>query len=125
MRRIAVVCLGVGLIITLSGCGRALVGTWRTESIEPPESARHFELARVTFNEDGTFTAAATCKGQSRQDSGTYQFDGFSLKLETRDGQARTYGAMINSFTKKLEMTHKYEGEKITATLAKEEEESE
>ena len=125
MRRIAVVCLGLGLIITLSGCGRALVGTWRTESIEPPESARNFELATVTFNEDGTFTSAATSKGQSRQDSGTYRFDGFSLKLETRDGKARTYGAMVNSFTHKLEMTTKFEGKKITATLAKEEEEAE
>ena len=107
-------------MITLSGCGRALVGTWHTESIAPPESARHFELARVTFNEDGTYTAAATCQGKSRQDNGSYQFDGFKLKLETKDGKARTYGATYNSFTDKLEMTTKHEGEKISAVLAKE-----
>ena len=120
MRRIAVAFLGMGLLVALSGCGRALVGTWRTESIEPPESARHFELAKVTFNEDGTYTAAATCHGKSRQDSGNYAFDGFKLKLETRDGKTRTYGATYNSFTDKLTMTTKYEGEKISAVLMKE-----
>jgi hypothetical protein len=110
----------LGLLVALSGCSNALVGTWQTESVDPPESADVFRLVKVTFNEDGTYTAAATHQGKSSQSSGDYAFDGFRLKLETKEGKVRTYGATYNSFTDKLEMTTTHEGEKIRAVLAKE-----
>jgi hypothetical protein len=113
-------CLSLGLLVALSGCSNALVGTWHTESVDPPESAKIFQLNKVTFNEDGTYTASATHEGKSRQSSGNYSFDGFKLKLETKDGTVRTYGATYNSFTDKLDMTTTHEGEKIHAVLAKE-----
>ena len=120
MRRIATICLSLGLLVALSGCNNALVGTWRTESVNPPESAKTFQLIKVTFNKDGTYTAAATEEGKSRQMSGNYDFNGFELKLENKDGTVRTYGAMLDSFKNELIMTTKYEGEKIRAVLAKE-----
>ena len=120
MRRIATVCLSLGLLAALSGCNNALVGTWRTESVSPPEAAKTFQLIKVTFNKDGTYTAASTYEGKSRQSSGNFAFDGFRLKLENKDGTVRTYGATYNSFTDKLEMTTTHEGEKIRAVLAKE-----
>ena len=120
MRRITAACLSLGLLMALSGCSNVLVGTWHTESVDPPESAKVFQLIKVTFNEDGTYTAAATHEGKSRQSSGNFSYDGFKLKLETKEGTVRTYGATYNSFTEKLEMTTKHEGEKIRAVLAKE-----
>jgi uncharacterized protein with FMN-binding domain len=121
MRKFAVACVGLGLILALSGCSKALVGTWRTENVDPPEASKHFQLAKVTFNDDGTYQASATYGGKSHQDSGEFKFDGFKLSLETKDRGTRTYGATYNAFTNKLTMTSKHEGQKITAILMKEE----
>lgn len=103
-----------------SGCAGMLVGTWHSESVDPPENAAHFNLAKVTFNDDGTFMASATYGGKNKQDSGTYKFDGMKLTLNTKEGKTRTYDAQYNMFTQKLTATSSHDGEKTTVTLAKE-----
>lgn len=120
MKKFLCTCVGLGLIAATSGCARTLVGTWQSEEVNPPENAAHFNLAKVTFNEDGTFTASATYGGQNKQDTGTYKFDGFKLTLNTNEGKVREYAASYNIFTSKLKATASHEGQKTTVTLVKE-----
>ena len=122
MKKLLCTGLGLGLIVAGSGCAGMLVGTWHSESVDPPENAAHFNLAKVTFNDDGTFLASATYEGKNKQDSGTYKFNGMKLTLDTKEGKTRTYDAQYNVFTQKLMTTASHHGEKTTVTLAKENE---
>ena len=125
MKKLLCTGLGLGLIVAGSGCAGMLVGTWHSESVDPPENAAHFNLAKVTFNDDGTFMASATYEGKNKQDSGTYKFDGLKLTLDTKEGKTRTYDANYNIITQKLTTTSSHHGEKTTVTLAKESEKAE
>ncbi len=107
-----------GLVV---GCSNVLHGTWRSQSVSPPEMSKHFNLARATFNDDKTFTATATYGGKTRQDSGTWSYNGFKLKLTTKEGKDLEYDAMYNSFTSRLSVSKMEEGKKVTVVMVKDE----
>jgi hypothetical protein len=79
-------------IIAGAGCNAALVGTWKTDS---PAAGDGFAISTATFKDDNTYTAAAKEGDQNVRLAGTYEFNGFNLKLKTPGKPDRTYGAMV------------------------------
>ena len=91
------------LALALAGCNSVLHGTWKTEPV--PQDAP-FYIIEAQFKEDDTFKATAR-KGEDLINlRGTYDFDGFRLKLK-RPGKTpdRVYGATC-IFGKTLKLRH-------------------
>ena len=120
MRRVLCLALTLGLVWTLSGCAQQLYGTWRSQGVDPPDMVKHFNIAKATFNNDMTFTCSATYDGKTRQDSGTWSFNGFKLKLDTKEGKELVYDATYY-MNGKLVVSREYEGQKAKVTLVKDE----
>ena len=90
-RRLTIVILVLG-IGAVAGCNAALVGSWRTDPVPQGEK---FYITTVTFKDDNTYTAAAKEGDQNVRLAGTYEFDGFHLKLKTPGKPDRSYGATV------------------------------
>ena len=90
-----------GLTAALLGCSSALVGTW--ENASRPEG-QPFYLHNATFKNDGTYTATAKQGEENVRLAGTYEFDGFHLKLKQPGKPERKYNA-TNVMGKKLEIS--------------------
>jgi hypothetical protein len=103
-------------LIVLSGCNAAIYGTWKTVSVSPNEATKAFNLATATFNSDNTFTAVSQYGKEKKTSQGTYFFDGFKLKLKTKDGKERVYNCM--KVWDKLEVTQDYKDQKIKLVMA-------
>ncbi len=85
------------------GCGGVLVGSWKAST---SAKGADFHINSVKFKDDGTYTAVARKGDKDEKLGGTYEFNGFQLKLAGRGKKAgREYGAMVNSFTKTLELS--------------------
>jgi outer membrane lipopolysaccharide assembly protein LptE/RlpB len=93
---------------SLAGCGSALVGTWKSDPMPKDDK---FAIQQVTFKSDNTYTASAKEGDQNVRLAGTYEFNGFNLKLKTPAKPERTYGAMV-VMGRTLEL--KRDGQKIT-----------
>lgn len=80
---------GVGLVALLCGCSN-VGGTWISQS---SGDKNHNPIGRVTFANDGTFTAEADYGDKGKQAmSGTYSYDGMHGKLSLdAGGQKREY----------------------------------
>ena len=87
--RMSVVVL-VGLAASVVGCNSALVGSW--ENATKPEGQSSY-LHNATFKSDGTYTAAAKQGEENVRLAGTYEFDGFNLKLKQPGKPERKYSA--------------------------------
>ncbi len=89
--------------VLIVGCGGALVGSWKASA---PAKGADFHIKSVQFKNDGTYTASAQKAGKAMRLGGSYEFNGFQLKLAGRGKKPeQQYGAMVNSFTKTLELT--------------------
>jgi hypothetical protein len=87
----------------LVGCGGVLVGSWKAST---PAKDAQFHIRSVKFKDDGTYTASARKDGKDVKLGGSYEFNGFQLKLTGRGKKpGQQYDAMVNSFTKTLELT--------------------
>lgn len=85
------------------GCGGALVGSWKAST---PAKDADFHISSVKFNNDGTYTASARQADKDVKLGGSYEFNGFQLKLAGRGKKPeRQYGAIMNSFKKTLELS--------------------
>jgi hypothetical protein len=84
-----VLILAAGAVV---GCNTALVGTWKSDPMPKDEA---FALQQVTFKDDNTYTASAKEAEQSVRLAGTYEFNGFNLKLKTPGKPDRAYGAAV------------------------------
>jgi hypothetical protein len=91
----------VGLTVSVVGCNSALVGSWENSS--KPEG-QPFYLHNVTFKSDGTYTASAKQGEENVRLAGTYEFDGFGLKLKQPGKPEKKYGA-TNVMGQKLELS--------------------
>ncbi len=80
-----------------AGCGRALVGHWYMQRAIP--NADVFAIRDAVFNRDGTFSARLTLEGRSRDEVGTYSFNGYKLTLRPQAGGTRTYTAALKGFS--------------------------
>lgn len=100
------------LVLTLTvavfaGCNSALVGTWKADAAPANEK---FYIQSATFKDNNTYTAAAKEGDQNVRLAGTYEFNGFNLKLKTPGKPDRTYNAMV-VMGKSLEL--KSDGKKV------------
>ena len=87
----------VGMAIVLAagaivGCNSTLVGTWKTDPM--PKDAP-FVIQQVTFKDDNTYTASAKENDQNVRLAGTFDFNGFQLRLKTPQKPDRSYGATV------------------------------
>jgi hypothetical protein len=89
-KRLTGLLLVVGMAVCATGCSNTLVGTW--ENASKPEG-QAFYLHNATFKDDGTYTASAKQGDENVRLAGTYEFDGFNLKLKTPGKPERKYGA--------------------------------
>jgi len=79
--------------LLLAGCQGALVGDWHLREAVPNRQV--FSIDQATFRSDGTYSATTTLEGVTTHEEGTYEFDGFRLKLRPRAGGQRTYTASL------------------------------
>jgi hypothetical protein len=92
--QLAAAFVGGGLLLPwLVGCQGALVGDWHLREAVPNRQV--FSIDRASFRSDGTYSATTTIEGVTTSEDGTYEFDGFRLKLRPRAGGQRTYTASL------------------------------
>ncbi len=96
MKNVAAYVIVTVVAVLCSGCA-GLRGTWKLAQIVPADAAGEYQMARVTFNPDGTFTAEVHDGETTRAISGTFEFDRENEKLTfaTDDGKPRTYRAQM------------------------------
>lgn len=81
----------IAFCFVFGGCSSSLVGTW--ENPEPKADAGDFIINNATFKDDGTYVASARKGEESVRLAGTYEFNGFNLKLKTPGKPERSYNA--------------------------------
>ncbi len=101
-------------LVIFSGC--SITGHWKTVRIKPIEMTDEFALSSVSFDSDGKYAAVVKYDGKSRTTSGKYEWDGFTLKLNPRDGEDRQYGGEI-WWGKTLKLHHKGDEQSMTGVL--------
>ncbi len=85
--------LGLGLLPLLAGCQGAIVGHWYLADAKPNRQV--FSIDNATFHDDGTYAATTTLDGRTAEEKGTYDFNGFKLKLWPQAGGQRAYTAQL------------------------------
>lgn len=109
------VALGLSLA-ALSGCANH-VGKWVLDSIDPPDARGHYQLASVTLNEDGTYTAERELDGKTETHTGTYTFEGGKLTFRNADGREISYDARLTHLNRKLEVKTQMKDRLVTAVM--------
>jgi hypothetical protein len=92
-RRVAWNAVTAGVLLCaflIGGCAGALVGTWKADP-EPKDAAAYINSA--TFKNDNTYTAVEKKGDQVDKFAGTYEFNGFNLKLKSPGKPDRVYSA--------------------------------
>ena len=99
----------------LAGC--SINGSWQLVTMDPPGVP--FPLDIVTFDEDHGYTATHTQKGEPITTTGRYQWNGRNrLEIAQEGRQPLTYRAK-RRFDGTLVLTFQEGDNKVTATLAK------
>lgn len=107
------------LLLLTVGCTSNLVGTWKSESVVPADAAKHFNIAEAKFDRDNTFSVTSKYGDKIQTSTGTYKYDGFTLKLTTTDGKELKYGCTYMMMGPKLEIRKTHEGKTVKVTLRK------
>jgi hypothetical protein len=94
------------LLPGLAGCQRALVGEW--DLVEAIPNREAFSIDNARFSADGTFSATTTIEGLTSEETGTYAFNGWELRLRPRAGGQRTYASYL-----KMDKLHIRSGERV------------
>jgi hypothetical protein len=81
----------------LIGCQGAIHGEWYLVTAKP--NRQMFSIDHAAFRPDGTYTATTTIEGVTNQESGTYDFNGFQLKLRPHAGGQRSYTVQMQPNT--------------------------
>lgn len=98
--KLRMLCL-LGLGFVTAGCSSTLVGTW--ENTGKADDAK-FVITNATFNDNGTYVASAKQGEENVRLAGTYEFDGFNLKLKNPGKPERKYGATYMMMGQTLEI---------------------
>ncbi len=73
----------------LLGCQGAIHGDWYL--VEATPNRQVFSIDNAKFRADGTYSATTTIEGVTNNEQGTYDFDGFKLRLRPQAGGQRSY----------------------------------
>jgi len=90
--RFVALVVALPIAAALVGCNSALVGTWKADAAPAGEK---FAIQNVTFKDDNTYTGSAKEGDQNVRLAGTYEFNGFNLKLKSPGKPDRQYGATV------------------------------
>ncbi len=93
LRSAAVILGSAGLLLCLTGCQGAIVGNWRLTDAVPNRQV--FSIDNATFRGDGTYSATTTIEGVTNSEKGSYDFNGFKLRLQPQAGGQRSYTASL------------------------------
>ena len=94
--KLAVMSLG---LFMLAGCSKALVGKWQVDKNAPELKQAKTIIKSAEFTDDGVFRADVIQTGkdgtkETRMKTGKYQFNGFQLKLSSKEGD-QVWNAML------------------------------
>jgi len=94
--RLVVMTLG---LFALSGCGKALVGKWTYDKNSPDLKTAKTIIKNIEFADNGIYSAEimqTDAKGMktTAKSTGKYQFNGFQLKLSTKEDE-KVWNAMV------------------------------
>lgn len=101
--------------VLVGGC--SLAGTWSTVRTDPADAGGRSPFQMVTFNDEGGYTATGQEGSKVITKTGAYEWNGSKLTIRPADGEVRVYTGHINILTKQLVLTHKMDGQKITAWM--------
>ncbi len=93
MRRLAGAALG-SLLPLLGGCQGAVVGDWHM--VEAAQNRQVFSVDRASFKSDSSFAATTMLEGVTHDETGTYEFNGFTLRMRPKGGGVRSYTASLS-----------------------------
>lgn len=96
--QLAVASLG---LFALAGCNKFLVGKWNIENTPDLKNAKTI-VQHIEFTNDGMFKADMIEAKQKVQKTGKYQFNGFQLKLSTKEGDQVWNALLIMNKTLQL-----------------------
>ncbi|HQL54693.1 MAG TPA: hypothetical protein PLQ87_08290 [Phycisphaerae bacterium] len=83
----------LGALLLLTGCQGAVVGDWYL--VEAIPNRQTFSIDRASFRANGTYAATTTIEGVTTEDKGTYDFNGFKLRLRPDAGGQRAYTTSV------------------------------
>lgn len=82
-------------LFVVAGCNRAIVGKWTLDQNSPDLKTAKTLIKSAEFVEDGTYRATLIEKGgKGGELRGNYSFNGFQLKLSTKEGD-KVWNAML------------------------------
>ncbi len=111
--KIKLAVLSLGLFV-LTGCNKAIVGKWTLDKNSPDLKTAKTIIKSARFDDQGVFeadimsTTKDGTKGTERK-TGKYQFNGFQLKLDTKEGDMVWNAMLIMNRTLEL----RRDGDKI------------
>jgi hypothetical protein len=108
--RLAVMSLG---LFVLTGCSKMIVGKWTVDTTPELKNAKNI-IQRIEFTGDGMFKADMIEAKQKVAKVGKYNFNGFQLKLSTKEGD-QVWNAMI-IMNKTLDLKRSGDHIKLTKT---------
>lgn len=113
--------LAVSMIcpVLFAGCS-SIAGRWESAGVQPARAADYFNIARATFNHDGTYQVTVDEGGTTRSSSGSYKYCCGKLQLHPAGGPERSYGAHLDLSGKELRVEHQRpDGSDVTVKLQK------
>lgn len=110
----------LAVVALVGGC--SIAGTWETMKTEPTGMGHESPFDRVTFNDDGGYSATGTHGGEIVTNTGTYEWNGMKLVVNSSDGEERVYPGHYDAFKGQLVLHHGEGEEKVTAWMERVEE---
>lgn len=88
MRPIQAAKLVVAIVFILAlGAGCGVTGNWMLEEVRPSSAKQHFNISRIDFRDDLTFTVTAVGEeGRQIESKGTYTYSDWTRQLKMRMG---------------------------------------
>jgi hypothetical protein len=122
-RRIAMACFGLVALVAAGGCTANVAGSWQVVDVKPRGAS--FPFNRVTFDEQGKYTATGLYDSEGRMSedvhtaTGQVERKGGDVRLVPAKGTAVIYKTR-RRLDGKLEMTLRVPGQDrpLTAVLA-------
>ena len=81
----------VASVVLISGCG--IAGSWQAVTVSPADGQPPF--AYMTLDAQGQFTATTKDDGASRTSTGSYSWNGRTLRLRSEGSAERVYTGYV------------------------------